>query len=138
MTTTLQLIGLKMAVGLTALVPITNGVLGIIKGPSMLEKSIRCTIPLDSHFRYLSGLPIGLGFLLLRSLPHIEHDATDLRRVTLLIFIGGLGRLWGLITAGRDRNSVVVTLSELFVLPLVCVYQNYIQKKYFHSKETFD
>ncbi|CAF1492500.1 unnamed protein product [Rotaria sordida] len=118
MVTIFQRVSLKAAVGLSALVPISNGLLGIIKGPAMLEKAIRCTIPLDSHFRYLSGLPLAMGILLLRSLPNIEHDGSDLRRVTLLIFIGGLGRLWGLITSGYDTNTVIVTLSELFVLPL--------------------
>ncbi|CAF0966265.1 unnamed protein product [Rotaria sordida] len=129
MVTIFQRVSLKAAVGLSALVPISNGLLGIIKGPAMLEKAIRCTIPLDSHFRYLSGLPLAMGILLLRSLPNIEHDGSDLRRVTLLIFIGGLGRLWGLITSGYDTNTVIVTLSELFVLPLACIYQNHIQKK---------
>ena len=128
MATTLHRVALKIVVGLTALVPISNGLSGILKGPAMLEQTVRSTIPLDSHFRYLSGLPLAMGILLLRSLPNIEHDGSDLRRVTLLIFIGGLGRLYGLITAGYDTNAVVVTLSELFVLPLVCVYQNRVQK----------
>ncbi|CAF1148873.1 unnamed protein product [Rotaria sp. Silwood1] len=135
MATTLERFGLKIAVGLTALVPLSNGLSGIIKGPAMLEKAIRCTIPLDSHFRYLSGLPLAMAILLLRSLPNIEHDGRDLRRVTLLIFIGGLGRLWGLITVGYNTNTVLVTLSELFVLPLVCVYQSRIQKKVSSSRK---
>lgn len=129
MATTLERFALKIVVGLTALVPISNGLSGILKGPAMLEHTVRSTIPLDSHFRYLSGLPLAMGILLLRSLPHIEHDGSDLRRVALLIFIGGLGRLYGLITAGYDTNTVVITLSELFVLPLVCVYQSHVQKQ---------
>ena len=129
MATTLERFALKAAVGLTALVPISNGLSGMIKGPAMFEKALRFTLPLDSHFRYLSGLPLGMGLLLLRSLPNIEHDGQDLRRVTLLIFIGGLTRLWGLIETGYDANTILVTLSELFVLPLVCVYQNRVQKK---------
>jgi Domain of unknown function (DUF4345) len=129
MATTIQRIGLKAAVGLTAMIPIANGIAGIIKGPAMLETAIRCTIPLDSHYRYLSGLPLGMGILLLRSLPNIERDGTDLRRVTLLVFIGGLGRLWGVITKGYTTNTALVTLAELLVFPVVCAYQNYIQKK---------
>lgn len=127
MATSFQRTSLKIAVGLTALVPITNGILGILKGPAMIERTSLYSLSLDSHYRYLSGLPLGLGFLLLRSLSKIEHDGSDLQRVTLLIFIGGLGRLYGLFRIGHDRNSVLLTLSELFVLPLLCMYQNRIQ-----------
>ncbi|CAF5188841.1 unnamed protein product, partial [Rotaria magnacalcarata] len=36
-----------------------------------------------------------MGILLLRSLPTIDQDGSELRRVALLIFVGGLGRLSG-------------------------------------------
>lgn len=124
---TIHRIVLKAAVSLSALVPISNGILGIVKGPAMLENSIRCSLPLDSHYRYLSGLPLGMGILLMRNLPNIEHNGSDLRRVTTLIFIGGLGRLYGLLTEGYDKGSIILTVSELCVFPLLCLYQNYVQ-----------
>ena len=129
MATSLQRISLKIAVGLTAIVPLTNGILGILKGPSMIERTSRYSLALDSHYRYMSGLPLGLGILLLRSLSKIEYDGSDLYRVTFLIFVGGLGRLYGLFRIGYDRNSILLTVSELFVLPLLCICQNRIQNQ---------
>jgi hypothetical protein len=70
-----------------------------------------------------------MGILLLRSLPTIDRDGSDLRRVALLIFIGGLGRLWGLIAVGLEVRAVVATFAELFVLPLICLWQHQVQQK---------
>ncbi|CAF3627422.1 unnamed protein product [Rotaria sp. Silwood1] len=60
-----------------------------------------------------------MGMLLLRSLPTIDRDGSDLRRVTLLVFIGGLGRLYGLITVDFNFGAMIATLGELFAFPLL-------------------
>jgi hypothetical protein len=135
MVKTNQRLALQIVIGLTAIVPIFVGLNGIFRGPDILAKGYNYPIPLDSHFRYLSGLPVAMGILLLRSLPTIDQDSSDLRRVSLLIFIGGLGRLWGLISLGLEIGAVVATLVELFVLPFICLWQNQVQQESVRSRQ---
>ncbi|CAF3842445.1 unnamed protein product [Rotaria sp. Silwood1] len=124
-----QRIALQIVISLCAIIPIFGGLNGIYYGPKMIEKAYNYPILVDSQFRYLSGLPLAMGMLLLRSLPTIDRDGSDLRRVTLLVFIGGLGRLYGLITVDFNFGAMIATLGELFAFPLVCVWQYQIQQK---------
>lgn len=134
MANTNQRLLLQIVIGIIALVPIFVGLNGIFRGPDMLVKAYNYPIQVDSHFRYLSGLPVAMGVLLLRSLPTIDRDGNDLRRVSLLIFIGGLGRLWGLISVGLETGAVVATFVELFILPFVCLWQNQVQQTSVRSR----
>ncbi|CAF5100741.1 unnamed protein product, partial [Rotaria sp. Silwood1] len=128
MAKTNQRLALQIVIGLLAIIPLFVGLQGIFRGPNMLAEGYNYPLSVDSHFRYLSGLPVAIGLLLLRSLPTIDRDASDLRRVSLLIFIGGLGRLWGLITLGFDISTMVATLAELFLFPFLCLWQYQVQK----------
>ncbi|CAF0979279.1 unnamed protein product [Rotaria sp. Silwood1] len=128
MAKTNQRLALQIVIGLLAIIPLFVGLQGIFRGPNMLAEGYNYPLSVDSHFRYLSGLPVAIGLLLLRSLPTIDRDASDLRRVSLLIFIGGLGRLWGLITLGFDISTMVITLVELFLFPFLCLWQYQVQK----------
>ena len=123
-----QRLALQIATGVSATLPIVLGLNGMFRGPAVLAKAFAYPAVVDSHFRYLSGLPVGMGILLLRSLPNIDQDGSDLRRVSLLVFIGGLGRLWGLITVGYDPRTMMITLSELLVFPLIYAWQNRLQR----------
>ncbi|CAF3463150.1 unnamed protein product [Rotaria sp. Silwood1] len=134
MAKTNQRLALQIVIGLLAIIPLFVGLQGIFRGPNMLAEGYNYPLSVDSHFRYLSGLPVAIGLLLLRSLPTIDRDASDLRRVSLLIFIGGLGRLWGLITLGFDISTMVATLAELFLFPFLCLWQYQVQKSNVRSR----
>ncbi|CAF4767021.1 unnamed protein product, partial [Rotaria socialis] len=54
-------------------------------------------------------------------LPTIDRDGSELRRVALLIFVGGLGRLWGLITVSCEVSTLVVALVKLLLFPFRCL-----------------
>ena len=135
MAKTNQCLALQITIGIISMVPIFVGLNGIFRGPAILDKTSNYSIPLDSHFRYLSGFPVAMGIILLRSLPTIDRDNSDLRRACLFIVIGGVGCLWGLITVGLETGAVVATIVELFVLPFVCLWQNQIQKKTMRSRK---
>ncbi|CAF0772100.1 unnamed protein product [Rotaria sordida] len=134
MAKTSQCLVLQIVIGLVAIVPLFFGLNGIIRGPSMLATGYNYPISVDSHFRYLSGLPVAMGILLLRNLPTIDRDASDLHRVSLLIFIGGLGRLWGLITVSFEVSTMVTTLVELLLFPFLCLWQHQVQKNSVRSR----
>src|SRR5271154_6001977 len=50
---------LQISVAIAGLVPVGGGLAGVIWGPSMLGETVQN--PLDSHFRYLSGLLAAIG-----------------------------------------------------------------------------
>lgn len=53
---------LQVAVAVGCLVPITAGIIGVWLGPKMVMGPESLVLPdLDSHFRYLSGLLLGIG-----------------------------------------------------------------------------
>ncbi|CAF2476462.1 unnamed protein product [Rotaria sp. Silwood2] len=128
MTKTSQCLVLQVVIGLIAIIPIFVGLDGIFRGPNMLAAGFNYPISVDSHFRYLSGIPVAMGILLLHSLPNIDQDASELHRVSLFIFIGGLGRLWGLITVSFEVSTMVAILTELFLFPCLCLWQHQVQK----------
>ena len=128
-----QRLALQIAVGISAVIPFALGLNGILRGPDGLVKTNNYPFQVDSHFRCLSGFLVANGLFLLRSLPTIDRDASDLRRVCMLVFIGGLGRLYGFLTVGVETSAVLTNLVELFLLPAICIWQSRVQK---NSKRT--
>ncbi|UJR11724.1 hypothetical protein I4U23_015905 [Adineta vaga] len=131
-----QLLALQIVVTLSAIVPIFVGLKGIYLGPSgitlkpnQLFKSEKYIIEVDSHFRYISGYLLAMGIFLLRSVPNMHRDATELHRACIIVFIGGLGRLWGLFVTGLEIGAVLATIVELFFFPIICYWQKQIQNQ---------
>jgi hypothetical protein len=82
---------LQVAVALGCLVPIGGGARGIWLGPQMAGAA--GPADLDSHFRYLSGLLLGIGLAYLTAIPRIEQYSLRFRILTAIVVVGGLGRL---------------------------------------------
>src|SRR3712207_2482724 len=89
---------LQRTVAIAALIPISAGLYGVLFGP--LLTGARVSMDADSHFRYLSGLLLGIGLCFWSTVPGIEDKAGRFRLLTLLVVIGGLGRLIGLVLTG--------------------------------------
>ena len=85
---------------------------------------------LDSNLRFFGGLSIGLGLLLFRIIPIIEKQQFILRLVSVMIFLGGLGRVVSMAFAGNPSGLFVLfTLLEL-LFPLLVLWQNGIVKSH--------
>ncbi len=68
---------LQCAVAIAGLVPIGAGLAGILLGPEMAQDGMlwsAATISLDSHFRYLSGLLLGIGVGFWSLIPGISRN----------------------------------------------------------------
>jgi hypothetical protein len=130
-----QRLALQIAVGLTALAPLILGLSGVLQGPNMLVKDYKYPYQVDSHFRYLCGFQMSCFAFLLRNIPTIDRDGTDLRRVCWLVVIGGLARIYGFLTVGVEASAVLANLTELIPLPLLCLWQYYVQKNTVHAHQ---
>ena len=95
---------------------------GVLGGPHFFELS-SASISADSHMRYLSGLLLGIGILALSIIPHVERHAERMGALTLVVFVGGLSRLWSLIEVGQP-NSVMTAARfvELLLTPALCFW----------------
>lgn len=122
---------LQCAVALAALVPLSAGGLGVIRSAAMLA-GVEPPLPidLDSHYRYLSGLLLGIGLAFLVAIPRIEANAVLVRALGGVVIVGGLARLLGLILAGPPgpghRFGLVM---ELIVVPAILVWQARVARR---------
>jgi hypothetical protein len=114
--------GLQVAIALAGLVPVAAGLAGVLSGPAMLDSA--GTASLDSHYRYLSGLLLAIGLVFWASIPRIEQHTGRVRLLTLVVFVGGLGRLVGALELGWPPLPMLGAFAmELVVTPLLCLWQ---------------
>jgi hypothetical protein len=120
---------LQRAVALGGLVPVGAGLFGVIFGLAMTGDT--GSVSADSHFRYLSGLLLGLGLCFWATIPWIEERTTLFRFLTVIVFIGGLARLVGLFITGVPSIGMLGGLAmELVVTPLLCLWQTRVANRY--------
>ncbi len=113
---------LQVCVAIGALVPISAGLAGVILGPRFVETA--ASISADSHFRYLSGLLLAIGLAYWSTIPAVEAKTTEVRLLTVIVFVGGIGRLLGLVTMGVPSGGMIFGLvMELAVTPALCLWQ---------------
>ena len=112
-----------MALG--CVVPFLAGGAGMVEGPVFLH-GVGQPVPadLDSHFRYLSGLLFAIGLAFASCIPAIERKTSRFRLLSLLVFVGGLGRLLGLVSAAMPGTGHLFGLAmELGTVPLLVLWQ---------------
>ena len=120
---------MQLAVAAAGLVPVAAGLGGILLGSGMIDPLGGVSVPLDSHYRYLSGLLLGMGFGFWLTIPHIERESPRFQLLTGIIVVGGVGRLWSLLSVGvPDRPMLFGLTMELAVTPLLAVWQYRIAK----------
>ena len=113
---------LQASVVLACIVPLSAGLAGALDGAALLGHA---NINLDSHFRYLSGLLLGIGIGFISLVPHIERHTFTFRILTLIVFIGGLARLGGFFLAGTPNSAMqAAVVMEVIVAPLLCLWQH--------------
>ena len=120
---------LQVCVALGSLVPIIAGAAGIILGPAMVNAD---GVPLsaDSHYRYLSGLLLGIGIAFATTIPAIEHRTARFRLLTAIVVTGGFGRLVSLLTRGApDKPMLAALVMELVVTPALALWQGRVSRR---------
>jgi hypothetical protein len=81
-------------------------------------------ISLDSHYRYMSGLLMGIGIGFWASIRHIERKKSQFRLLSGIVILGGLGRLYGAVIIGIPGKAMCFGLvMELLVVPCLLLWQ---------------
>lgn len=82
--------------------------------------------PIDSHFRYLSGLLLAVGVAYWTTIPTIERSGARFRLLTAMVVVGGVGRFVALVSRGGGVPDLPMLLAlgvELGVAPLCALWQ---------------
>ncbi len=120
---------LQQTVAVVATIPVATGLYGVLFGQALTGDAV--SISAESHFRFMSGLLLGIGLCFWSTLPHIEEKTGRFRLLTLLVVIGGLGRLIGLALTGLPSLFMVGGLIiELLVAPVLCLWQTRVANRY--------
>lgn len=83
---------------------------------------------LDSNLRFYYGLTAGLGLVILWIAPSFEKHSTILNIVSVMIFLGAIGRVVSLITIGNPSLFFIIfTLIEL-LFPLLIIWNKQMGK----------
>jgi Domain of unknown function (DUF4345) len=120
---------LQQSVAIVATIPVATGLYGVLFGQALTGDAV--SISAESHFRYLSGLLLGIGLCFWSTLPSIEIHTGRVRLLTLLVVIGGLSRLIGLALTGLPSLFMIGGLIvELIVAPVLCLWQTRVANRY--------
>ncbi|HEX8578666.1 MAG TPA: DUF4345 domain-containing protein [Allosphingosinicella sp.] len=122
---------LQAVILLACLVPLLAGGAGVARGPAMLSGIDPGTGPLDldSHFRYLSGLLLGMGIGFVICVRAIERRTAVFRALGLLAVLGGSARLYSALTIGLPGPGHIFGLfMELGTVPLLLLWQGRVAR----------
>lgn len=132
MTASLERRLLQATVALASLVPLSMGGLSVLRSADVL-KGVDPPFPidLDSHYRYLSGLLLGIGLVFVFTIPRIERHRTTFLTLGAVILVGGLSRLWSLIEAGvPSAGHRFGLIMELIAVPLIVLWQGRVARRH--------
>jgi hypothetical protein len=118
---------LQIAIALAGLTAVAAGMVGGLHGTLMLGDW--GDVNLDSQFRALSGLLLGLGVAYWSTIANVERQEARLGLVTLIVVTGGFFRAMGLLAGGSPelamRGALVL---ELVAAPLLYLWQRRIAR----------
>ena len=111
---------LQLAIIIFGFVPVLAGGYGVINGVNLFDNTAQPSSDLTNHFRYLSGLLLGVGLLFWSFIPRIESKSIQIQTLAIIVFIGGLARLSGTLLHGELTPSIAFALCmELIVTPMI-------------------
>lgn len=123
---------LQIVVAVACLVPLLAGGSGVLRGAEMMHGvGAGPPVDLDSHFRYLSGLLLGMGLAFVWCIPAIERRTLLFRTLGFLAVVGGFARLLGVILNGVPGPGHVFGLAmELGTVPLLILWQSRVARRF--------
>ncbi len=120
---------LQRTVGVLALIPVATGLFGVLFGPALTGDQV--SVSADSHFRFMSGLLLGIGIAFWSTIPAIEEKTGRFRLLAFLVAVGGLARLIGLLLTGVPSLYMLGGLvMELVVTPILALWQTRVANAY--------
>jgi hypothetical protein len=119
---------LQIAIAIADCVPVFARLVGVILRTAMTNDA--GSMSLNGHIHYLSGLLLGIGLVFWWNIPRIKQSGSVFRVLILIVFIGGLARLYGVSTQGVPPGAMLFgLLMELVVTPALCAWQTRVAQR---------
>ncbi len=115
--------GLQITIAILSLVPLSIGTIGIVLGTGRWMPANMIIPDFDSHYRYIAGYYLSLGFLGLWMIPKIERHTGLFRVICASVFMGGVGRVVSILQVGPPGTmEIFFTIFDL-CFPLLMLWQ---------------
>jgi hypothetical protein len=115
---------LQVSIFILTLLPLVFGLLGLAGGIARFSPGApNISADLDSQYRFLSGLYLGIAVLGWWLIPRIEKEATIFRILCAAIFTGGIGRILSWFALGEPGGRFQIVLIAELLFPLLSVWQ---------------
>jgi uncharacterized protein YjeT (DUF2065 family) len=119
-------------VAILTIIPLATGVLTLmgLSNPEYKQAGLPMHIVLDSNLRFYGGVWLGLGLVLLWMLPRLRTETKLFRAFSLMIFVGGIGRLIAMALVGWPPVPFIAfTALEIIGMPLLVWWQTALSKE---------
>ena len=125
---------LQICIAIAACLPVMGGLYDVVSGLTSHSKMTPgmaiVSYSTESHYRYLSGLLVGIGVGFWSTVPSIELRSPRFRLLTAIVVVGGLARLLGVLLGDKITPVVAIALvMELAVTPLLCLWQMRVARR---------
>ncbi|MEO9210825.1 MAG: DUF4345 domain-containing protein [Ginsengibacter sp.] len=119
---------LQLLLGFVAAICLSGGLNLLIKGSSsFLPDSVPPQKTLDNLFRFLSGIYIGMGILLIWVVFNIQEQNTILYFLGLIVLFSGLGRLYSTLKVGLGGTYLTFVMLLEIVLGISIMTLQYFR-----------
>jgi Domain of unknown function (DUF4345) len=113
------------------IIPLATGVLTMfgLSNPEYKSAGFPMHLVLDSNLRFYGGVWLGLGLVLVWMLPRLHQETKLFFAISLMIFVGGIGRLVAMFFAGWPPVPFIAfTALEIIGMPLLVLWQRKFAK----------
>jgi hypothetical protein len=121
---------LQVTLGALSVIPLLSGLAGMLVGAKSLPgDNSRLDASADSEYRFVNAFWFATAPAIWVAIPRIEQRTGFVRRLTAVVFVGGLARLVSWRTAGRPHFAfIAATALELVGVPAVMVWQSRVAR----------
>jgi uncharacterized protein YjeT (DUF2065 family) len=115
-----------------ALIPLVTGVLTMfgLSNPEYKSAGFPMHQVLDSNLRFYGGVWLGLGLMLIWMLPRLREESQLFFALSLMIFLGGIGRLIAAFFAGWPPVPFIAfTALEIIGMPFLVLWQRKLARE---------